>query len=131
MDDTLFDVPADAYVIPPEPEQLTRGERRKRLVAKRIAQGVHPLGYVRPYPDAAKFTPGTTDECIAEGLRCGDCVHRVLFSHHDHTYPKCHYPVTVGDRTTYPRETGCESSDIRAWWPACATFEPRPDGGDA
>lgn len=28
MSDALFDVPADAYVVPPAPEQLTRAERR-------------------------------------------------------------------------------------------------------
>ena len=26
MSDALFDVPADAYVVPPAPEQLTRAE---------------------------------------------------------------------------------------------------------
>ena len=122
-DPGLFDVPADAYLIPPAPEQLTRGEKRKRLVEKRIAQGTHPLGYVALHPDAAKFTPGTSDECVAEGLRCGDCRFRVRLSHHDKTYPKCHFPTQRGDKVTYDRDTGCESSDIRAWWPACRDFQ--------
>lgn len=113
---TLFDVPDDAYVIPPAPEELTRGERRKRLVEKRIRSGIHPLGYVALHPDASKNREGP-------GPRCGGCVYRELFQWRDRTYPKCMLPSQRGDKTVYPRNTGCESSDIRAWWPACRDYE--------
>ena len=119
-DPGLFDVPADAYLIPPEPEQLTRGEKRKRLVEKRIAQGTHPLGYVPLHPDAPRERDG-------DGPRCGSCQFRVLLSHHDKTYPKCHFPSQRGDKVIHPRDTGCESSDIRAWWPACRDFQAVTD----
>lgn len=120
--DGLFDVPADAYPIAPPPPTLTRGERRQRLVATRIATGVHPLGYVPLHPDAPRRRgdPGPT---------CGDCRFRVAISHHDKTHPKCRFPVTRGDETYYPRATGCEASDIRRWWPACRDFQPRDGDG--
>ncbi|WP_166905952.1 hypothetical protein [Mycobacterium sp. DL440] len=120
MSDGLFEVPADAYLIPPEPEQLSRSEKRHRLIAKRIAQGMHPLGYVRLHPDASKERDGV-------GPRCGGCRFRVVTSYRDKTYPKCHFPTRRGDKTVHLRDTGCESSDIRAWWPACTDFEAATD----
>lgn len=116
MTEALFDVPDDAYIIAPEPEKLTRAERRHRLIATRIAQGLHPLGYIRLHPEASRDRDGG-------GPRCGDCRFREVLSYHNRSYPKCRYSVQRGDKTIYPRDTGCESSDIRAWWPACWTFE--------
>lgn len=118
MSDGLFDLPDGAQLPPPEP--LSRGERRKRLVEGRIARGEHPLGRIRVHVDAARKRG-------AEGLTCGDCRFRVLLEHHNKTYPKCHLPMVIGERTTYPRDTNCESSDIRAWWPACIDYQPRED----
>ncbi|MCT7369430.1 hypothetical protein [Mycolicibacterium llatzerense] len=120
MSDGLFDLPDSAYTIPPAPEVLSRGERRARLVATRIVRGEHPLGRIRIHADAARERGG-------EGLRCGGCRFRELLEHHNKTYPKCHLPLQIGDRTTYPRDTGCESSDIRSWWPACTDYQPRED----
>jgi hypothetical protein len=117
----LFDVPPEAYVIPPEPEELTRGERRKRLVATRIATGIHPLG--RPVLLHADANRDPEDR--ATGPRCGTCVFRVLLSHHDKTYPKCWYPSTTS--YPHPRDTHSDSSDIRAWWPACSGWQPKED----
>lgn len=113
----LFDVPDDAYLIPPAPEKPARAERRNRLVANRIQTGWHPLGYVLMHPDASK-------DRDAGGPRCGGCRFRVVTSYHNKSYPKCRLPVQRGDTTTYPRDTGCESSDIRAWWPACVDYQP-------
>lgn len=113
----LFDMPAEAYIVPPAPEVLSRGERRKRLVEKRIQQGLHPLGYVRLHPEASKDREGG-------GPRCGGCQFRVTLRYHDRTYPKCRLPVTTpSGATTFPRDTGCESSDIRGWWPACVDYQ--------
>jgi hypothetical protein len=118
---TLFEIPASAYLITPPHDPLTRGQRRKRLVAERIATGVHPLG--RPvllHPDASR-DPENRDD----GPRCGGCAFRVLLTHHDRSYPKCWYPDL--DAYPHPRDTHCESSDIRAWWPACREFRPKDE----
>lgn len=121
--DGLFDVPADAYLIPPPAEKLSRGQARRRLVYTRIATGEHPLGKgIRLHPDAARDISDNRD-----GLRCGMCRYRVLTRHHDKTYPKCRFPVEFGGVPTYPRDTGSESSDIRAWWPACVDWSPQND----
>ncbi|SIL73534.1 Uncharacterised protein [Mycobacteroides abscessus subsp. abscessus] len=118
MTDGLFDIPDDAYLIPPAAETLTRGERRKRLVQTRIMRGEHPLGKsIRLHEDAARERGG-------DGLTCGDCEYRVVTGR---GWPKCLMPLQVGERTVYPRETGSESSDVRAWWPACAGFKAKGD----
>jgi hypothetical protein len=126
-DPVLFEVPDDAWVIPPPKEELTRGERRKRLVASRISFGVHPLG--RPvllHPDASR-----DPDDHETGPRCGGCEYRVIVEHNTRSYPKCWYPGRGGGVAVeypHPRDTGCESSDIRKWWPACAQYEPKePD----
>lgn len=116
----LFEVPDDAYVIPPAPEVLTRGERRKRLVATRIARGEHPLGRIRLHADAASGREG-------DGLRCKTCRFRELMGGHQRSYPKCRLPLVIGGHETFPRDTGCESSDIAAWWPACTDYQSRED----
>lgn len=115
MTEPLFDIPDDAWVVPPPKEELTRGERRQRLVATRIAAGVHPLG--RPvllHPDASR------DPEDRGGPRCGGCEFRQLVEYHNRKWPKCWYPGAF----PHPRDTHCESSDIRAWWPACKEFRP-------
>lgn len=122
--DGLFDLPYGFTEPAPTPE-LTRGQKRRRTVERRIAAGIHPLSYgglhLPLHPDAATFTPGTARECITDGLRCGNCRYRVTERHHNKTYPKCH----IGDG--HPRSTGCESSDVRAWWPACRDYQPKAD----
>jgi hypothetical protein len=119
MTDGLFDLPAD-YTPPPPPETLTRGERRQRLIARRITSGEHPLGKgIRLHPDAARERDG-------EGLRCGSCRYRELFSGESgKSYPKCLYPTRIGDHDVRLRFTHCESSDIRTWWPACVDYQPK------
>jgi hypothetical protein len=120
VSDGLFDLPDD-YTPPPPPEILSRGERRQRLVARRIASGEHPLGKgIRLHPGAARERGG-------DGLRCGGCRYRVVFSGESgKSYPKCLYPTNRGaDGVVYLRHTGCESSDIRRWWPACVDYQPK------
>ena len=49
------------------------------------------------------------------GRTCGTCTHRILRGRHS-TYPKCDRgPITNGAAT-----------DVRAWWPACTRWEPKP-----
>ncbi len=104
-------------LVPPVPPVLTRGERRRRLVATRIATGVHPLGRPVLLHQEACRDPGDHES----GLRCGTCRFRQLLTYHNRTYAKCHYPDL--EKFPHPRDTHCESSDIRAWWPACAQYE--------
>ncbi|WP_280470655.1 hypothetical protein [Nocardia farcinica] len=111
----LFELPADAAVAPPEPQPMNRGQRRKLLVAKRIAAGTHPLGYVSIHPEATRDRTGP-------GLRCGTCRYRQPEKHHNRTYPKCHFD-------NGSRVSGCDASDIRAWWPACRDYEPKENEG--
>jgi len=123
----LFEEPP--RLIPPEPPALTRGERRRRLVATRIATGVHPLGRpVMLHPQSSR-----DPEDHVTGPRCGGCIYRQLvkyhdLKYHDRTRPKCWYPGRgggVADDYPHPRDTNCESSDIRKWWPACREFEAK------
>lgn len=121
MTDALFDLP-EGYEPPPPPEELSRGEKRRRLVERRIRNGEHPLG--RPVllrnPELKSTTYGVPHE---SGLTCGQCKFRVQTSGNQRTYPKCWYPSV--EKYPHPRDTGCESSDIRAWWPACRQYEPK------
>lgn len=116
--EALFTVPDDAYLVPPVEAPLTRAERRKRLVAARIASGCHPLGKgIRLHKDAARQRRDDS------GLTCGGCKYRVVYSGGTQgTYPKCRFPQNVGGKVVYLRDTGCESSDIRRWWPACTDY---------
>ena len=99
----------------PEPEVLSRGERRQRLIATRIANGEHPLGRKLPlHADAARDRTG-------DGLRCGTCGWRTLTQHNGKTYPKCYFGLAGW------RVSGCESSDVRAWWPACVDYMSRAE----
>lgn len=108
----LFELPEGAQLPPVEPESLTRGERRSRLVAARIASGMHPLGYVRLHAGASRDREGG-------GLRCGTCRYRQnIAGHSDRSYAKCMF----GDGI---RDSHCESSDIRARWPSCVDYQPR------
>lgn len=109
----LFEEPP--RLLPAEPEgPLTRGQKTRRKVARRILAGTHPLGYVPLHPLASR----DPDDREA-GPRCGGCAHRRT----DYGYPKCFKPFSYGDKTTYPRATHSETSDVRAWWPACHDYQ--------
>lgn len=115
----LFEVPPEAYVVPPPAEKLTAGQRRERLVQARIARGEHPLGRIRIHAEAAPGREG-------DGLRCSGCRFRVTVrGPSGRGWPKCRLPLVIGGRETFPRDTSSETSDIRAWWPACVDYEPR------
>ncbi|WP_378735376.1 hypothetical protein [Nocardia brasiliensis] len=88
---------------------LTHTERRHRLIERRIAARIHPLGYVALHEQAATGRDG-------DGLRCGSCRWRAVLDHHNRAYPKC----LCGNGV---RVTHSEASDIRAWWPACRDYE--------
>ena len=102
-------------IIPPEPEQLTAGEKMRRRQAARIVNGYHPLGEpLRLHPDASRDPEDRT----GPGPRCGGCRWRELVYG---GIPKCLW----GEQQV--RDTRSETSDVRAWWPACVDFEPREE----
>ena len=106
------EVEAGLFDLPPGAEVPL--DRARQLVAARIMAGQHPLSYggrrLPLHPDA----PRSVDRS-APGPRCGTCKWRVLHHHHDKSYPKCEF----GDGI---RVSHGESSDVRAWWPACHDY---------
>lgn len=126
----LFDLP-DGYEPPPPPEPPSRTQQYHRRVARRIAQGYHPLGEpIRLHPDAPReLDSEEARRSDATGPRCGSCKYRQQIDvgqAGQRRVPKCMLPTMVGDRTTYPRETASETSDVAAWWPGCTDYELEP-----
>lgn len=118
----LFEVDQDPKLVklpPQRKESRTAAEHRK--VARRIATGFHPLGEpIRLHPNAPReLDAAEAKGSKATGPRCGGCVFRVKSG----GYPKCLLPSRLGDRTTYPRVSGSETSDVAAWWPACTDWK--------
>lgn len=123
---TLFD--ADPYAVVPTPSEKLSPDRRRTLRhAAKLARGEHPIAYLRLHPDAAPHEDRT-----AEGLRCKDCVFRVVFAHRSRSYPKCTYPVdpTFGPLTPFDlgrmvNASHSAATDCRGWYPACVAFKPK------
>lgn len=94
----------------PAREQESPTRRRTRRARLLLAAGLHPLSVLvrglRLHPDAA-----AVHDRAAPGLRCGDCAHLRLQANTKARYLKCELYLSR-----------CESSDIRAWWPACVRF---------
>jgi len=104
MSHDLFD--PEPYRAPPEPELGADARRTQRNLAA-LAAGRHPVGRRPLHPDA----PPVGDRAAA-GPRCGGCAH--LFRKvRAGTYLKCEQNATGGPGT-----------DLRAWWPACADYQP-------
>lgn len=93
VDVELFPEPSE------RPEKLSADRRRTQRQRDDVARGVHPLmgGALATDPEA----------------KCGNCVHRQVFGHHDRSFPKC-------DLTSMSH---CAASDCRAWWPGCTRHE--------
>ena len=90
---------------PDPPPGETVGRKQPRLKVKerhqrKIAAGIHPI---------------TGLKLAGTGETCGTCVHRILVYGGDRKFPKC-------DRTAMSH---CESSDCRAWYPACTDWTAR------
>lgn len=114
--DMLFELPPGAQIHTEPVEPLTRGERMRALHERRIAQGAHPLAGIVPlalHPDAPR-------DHYSPGPRCGGCRWRQTTWHHSRTFPKCH--VQDGLFATHS-----ETSDVRAWWPACTHYQPKSE----
>lgn len=119
----LFNLP-EGWEPPPPPERLGRQAQYHRRVARRIGQGYHPLGEpLRLHPDAPRdLDSEEARRSDATGPRCGSC----RFRERQGKWPKCVFPTTMGDRQLQLRNTGGESSDIAAWWPACTDYRLDP-----
>lgn len=100
----LFDV--DPYRTPPEPELGADARRTQRNLAA-LAAGRHPVTGRALHADAPPV-----DDRAATGPRCGTCTH-MFRKVRSGTYLKCEV-----------RTTGGSATDLRAWWPACAAYDP-------
>jgi hypothetical protein len=146
QDGELF--PADGMRVAPSPEEegITQGERLRRRQAARIAAGYHPLAMggstQRLHPDADR---ALDKDAPQSGPTCGTCRFRETVGGHARSFPKCLWgyvnrPMTDAElaarpasssatRVVYygPRYANSESSDVRAWWPACTDHQPREE----
>lgn len=102
----LFD--AGPYRTPPEPELGADARRTQRNLAA-LAAGRHPVSGRALHMDAPP-----ADDRAAAGPRCGTCT-RLFRKVRSGTYLKCGLNATGGPGT-----------DLRAWWPACAEYNPAP-----
>lgn len=110
----MTDIPLFEGFEPPEPrpdlnDGISADRRRTLRQAADIKAGRHPLMTGPLHPEADRNA--MRDDGKNLPFRCGSCVHRV-----DRGRPKC-------DLTTM---SGCAASDVRAWWPACPKYTPKP-----
>lgn len=126
----LFDA-SPFYVAPPESADpdLSPDQRRTLRQREDIAAGRHPLtrGPLHPFAVAAIARP---DNPKGQPFTCGSCRFRELVKYHGKTYPKCLRDVTYGghdasrvDLRDVKDVSHGTSTDVRAWWPACAGYE--------
>jgi hypothetical protein len=134
---SLFDA-APYTVALPEPEVLTAGERRRRRQAAQIRAGLHPLSLVtspiRLHPDSAGRT-ATKDSAADHPIRCGTCRWRQHVHGGTRSWPKCviaapTYPNGALALDRAPRASHGPGSDVAAWWPGCADWQPAEHDGD-
>lgn len=128
----LFDTDG-MYVPPPDPEPpLSSDARRTRLQRDRINAGFHPLlvavhganHHTKVHPDAP--TDCAPDAPRSRPFTCGSCRFRMLFTNGNGVWPKCTYgiPDQYPNLDKSPRTSHGAATDVRAWWPACADYEP-------
>ena len=142
----LFDEPPRVDV-PAEASTAAQRRRDRQLAA--ILAGQHPLTValrvpIPLHPDAVR----DDDRTAAGRVRCGGCALRRRLHGGNRSYPKCtsdakrvtrerwqiergpgHPRGGTHSRTTYevvehPRASHGDGTDVAAWWPACANYEP-------
>lgn len=95
---------------PPAPVEKISAGRRLTLRQKRdVELGRHPL----------TGDPLTT----VEGATCGSCRYREPGG--SRSYPKCKW--RRNDAGPYLRITSGPATDVRAWWPGCIQWTPKPE----
>ena len=98
-------------------------ERRDRQRAL-VVGGLHPLTLLGPTLRLHATAPAHGLDPAASGSRCGTCSFRVRVKvGPGQMYPKCTFPGRGRPTSSGP------AADVRAWWPACVDYQPRP-GGD-
>lgn len=125
-DEPLFEgyEPAPAPVVP---DDLSPDRKRTYRQQQDVTNGRHPLTGGPLHPEAS------TDRNAGSGRRdpftCGSCVFRVLIGYHNGEYPKCLWPdgIDAGSGRRWPRVSHGAASDVRAWWPACPSYEAKPE----
>jgi hypothetical protein len=119
--------PAEDYRVVPEPApERTSGQKRRDRQALRIALGLHPLSIegmrIPLHPDAPRDAAKDDERPYP---RCGTCVMRELVGGHSRSYPKCRAAAPTVYQS--PRYSHGADTDVRAWWPACGSYEARPE----
>lgn len=122
MADALFDVEA-LEPGPPAPK-LTTGQRRIQRQAEALEHGQHPLAVALRIPIGLhRDAPAERLDHDAPGVRCAGC--RFRDPHNGGTassFPKCWLPDALGKHSRITQGPG---TDVRAWWPACAAYQPK------
>lgn len=122
MPDALFDVEPAAHT---EQPTLTTGQRRINRQAAALQHGQHPLAVALRIPIGLhRDAPTDRLDRDTPGTRCGTC--RFRDPHNGGTasdFPKCWWRPDGAGR--YPRITSGPGTDVRAWWPACTSYQPR------
>jgi hypothetical protein len=96
----------------PEPALAPESKRRAswpQRARAMVAEGVHPITRRPVHPEL-----GT----------CGDCRFRQFWSGGAKSYPKCAYGGDPDNPSTWRRATNGETTDVRAYYPACADHQP-------
>jgi hypothetical protein len=131
--DGLFPEPEHDGLDPAELEAMRPAERRRIRLLEAMTRGQHPLGVALRSPIRLHDNAVRTLEAGDGGPRCGGCRFRTPMTHNAKSYPKCAYGPQERRRVDgaavyrwkdYPRSTNGEGTDIRAYWPACAQYEP-------
>lgn len=108
-------------------KELTAGQRLRARQAARIARGHHPLSPaygvpLRLHPDARR---DARKDDGRDYPRCGSCTYReVVGGEHAGRFPKCLFGYDGRRWATAYRASNSETSDVRAWWPACVDYAP-------
>jgi hypothetical protein len=92
-----------------------------------VTAGIHPLTRGKLHPLASTHRDSSAPK--DDPFTCGSCYFRRVEKYHDRSYPKCWLPSPAasadGSRAqVYRRVTNSETSDVRAWWPACPDYSP-------
>ena len=110
----LFDAPAPT-VDPDRYAGLNADAKRTAQQRDMIGAGQNPGTHMPIHAKAATGKTGT-------GLRCRDCAHLYRKTgHFQGAFLKC-------DKTSIRSDVHSTGPDMRAWWPACTLFDPRPEG---
>jgi len=118
----LFDMEHTAV----EPEEKLSADRRRTVrQMEALQRRRHPLGLAFGFPMPLHPGAPPADNRDAPGPRCGDCRFIARVGHHDKTYLKCVRPSANGSND-WSYVTNGAATDLRAWWPACARWEPTP-----